>query len=327
VDWSNERYARLYTRDTDDWLALIWQAKALFPLMLRKVDRTGFLATKRGAIGVAAQTGQPLDIIVEPGLADLLRDGCVTEVEGGYLIPNFIQAQEASASPQQRNRAHREKLRDERKRREAETRNVSDEIRDVPEAQQNVSPAIRSATERDAVPNRTVPFRAEPSRAEPNHAEPTEPANPAAVGGDDWPVARADSVEDPAAKISMGAIDLTVTANNAITAKFTEQPNPLIANSKPSHLLASQVLEAGIPFPFAMRSVASQCEALSAPVRTMAYFEKGIRRHWDEHNARQAAEGATPVTPLPVSPRGSRSAKPESFYDAMKGGKPREASS
>jgi len=35
MNWSEERYVRLYTRNTADWMALCWEARALFPNMLR----------------------------------------------------------------------------------------------------------------------------------------------------------------------------------------------------------------------------------------------------------------------------------------------------
>lgn len=41
LDWSNERYARLYTRDSVPWLVLPWQARALYPQILRLADANG----------------------------------------------------------------------------------------------------------------------------------------------------------------------------------------------------------------------------------------------------------------------------------------------
>ena len=136
MDWTNERYVRLYTRDTDDWIVLSWQAKALLPLMLRKVDRSGFLATRRGSTGVAAQTGLPLEV-VNVGLPDLLRDGAVTECDDGYLMPNYIEAQEASMSDAQRAKASRERRRDRK-----QSHIVSEESRNVTvESRNGVKPS------------------------------------------------------------------------------------------------------------------------------------------------------------------------------------------
>jgi hypothetical protein len=111
--WADERYVRVYTRDTGDWLALGWQAQAMFLLLLRKADRAGILATGRGGIrGLAALAGMPVEVAQE-AVALLLEDGCLRQCEGGgYLIPNFIAAQEARASDKARQQKLRETARD-----------------------------------------------------------------------------------------------------------------------------------------------------------------------------------------------------------------------
>jgi hypothetical protein len=93
--WADERYVRVYTRDTGEWLALGWEAQALFIFALRKADRAGIVQTgKAGARGLAGMTGVPLEV-VERVLPLLLEDGCLRECDGGYIVPNFIAAQEA----------------------------------------------------------------------------------------------------------------------------------------------------------------------------------------------------------------------------------------
>lgn len=110
MDWANERYVRVYTRDTDDWLVLSWDAKAVWLAMMRKFDRAGVLETKRGARGVAALIGAPIDV-VERGLPELLHDGCVVEHGLGYAARNFIEAQETPQSDKQRAKNSRERRR------------------------------------------------------------------------------------------------------------------------------------------------------------------------------------------------------------------------
>lgn len=46
--WSDERYVRVYTRDSANWLSWPWRARALLPLLLRKVDRAGLLKLPSG---------------------------------------------------------------------------------------------------------------------------------------------------------------------------------------------------------------------------------------------------------------------------------------
>ncbi len=111
--WDDERYVRLYTRDTADWMGLSFLAQGLFCLILRKVDRAGLLALgKQGRKAVAVTIGHPGDWPrLEGALEELVADGCV-RIEGDHLVvPNFIEAQEASQSDVARKRAQRERAR------------------------------------------------------------------------------------------------------------------------------------------------------------------------------------------------------------------------
>jgi hypothetical protein len=113
--WEDERYVRLYTRDTVDWHFLSLEAQGLMGLILRKVDRAGILHLGRhGKKGVAAAIGHPTRVdSVLPALDELLSDGCVRIVDGETLVvPNFIEAQETPSSDAQRKRDQRERDRD-----------------------------------------------------------------------------------------------------------------------------------------------------------------------------------------------------------------------
>jgi hypothetical protein len=112
MDWSNERWVRVYVRDTTDWVALSWQARALFVLLLRKVDRSGVLDMgKQGPRGVAGLLGVPLDVVAS-ALAELVGDGCVEQHGTSLVVPNFLEAQEAPASDRQRARESRARRRE-----------------------------------------------------------------------------------------------------------------------------------------------------------------------------------------------------------------------
>jgi hypothetical protein len=111
MDWANERYVRLYTRDTEDDLLLSWEATALWRALLRKVDRAGVLEAKRGARSLALVSRIPLEV-VERVLPELLADGRLAEHELGYVAPNFIEAQETPQSDRQRKVESRARRRD-----------------------------------------------------------------------------------------------------------------------------------------------------------------------------------------------------------------------
>lgn len=111
--WEDERYVRFYTRDTPEWLALSWQARGLFGLIIRAVDRAGVMPVgKLGLKGVAVAVRAPWADVEGP-LGELLEDGCVVydAALSKVLVPNYIEAQEASQSDAARKRASRERAR------------------------------------------------------------------------------------------------------------------------------------------------------------------------------------------------------------------------
>jgi hypothetical protein len=119
VDFSNETYVRLYTRDTATWLRWKWQARTLFVMLLRKVDRHGVLDLDGGgAETLAALVSLPFEV-VEAGLPDLTRPDrqgrrTVEFSEDRIGIPNFVEAQEAKASDAKRCRDYRDRMKGQR---------------------------------------------------------------------------------------------------------------------------------------------------------------------------------------------------------------------
>lgn len=112
MKWDEERYVRVYTRDTPPMLGMGWEARALFWEILRKADRAGALPLgKSGARGLAALTRIPQEV-VERALPELLEDGCVEQSGTTLIVPNYIEAQEASMSPGHRQKESRERRRD-----------------------------------------------------------------------------------------------------------------------------------------------------------------------------------------------------------------------
>lgn len=111
MDWSNERYVRVYTRDTPRTLVLPWQARCLFWELLRKVDRAGVLDLGDAQIEALAVTlGCPLEE-AESALGHWLKQGRVVISDGQLVVPNYIEAQESTQSNAARSRAARERRR------------------------------------------------------------------------------------------------------------------------------------------------------------------------------------------------------------------------
>lgn len=101
MDWANERYVRLYVRETPDQALWCWQALAVWPWLVMRAERSGELRTRKGAAGIAALIRMPIEV-VEPGIADLLADGCLVETHRGYALPNYVEAQNATSSDSKR---------------------------------------------------------------------------------------------------------------------------------------------------------------------------------------------------------------------------------
>lgn len=95
--WEDEKFIKVYTRDSTDWLQLTWQAQGLFMLLLRKVDRAGVLELgKQGLKGVSSHIGGPAAWReLERPMDELISDGCVVVRNGLLAIPNFVVAQDA----------------------------------------------------------------------------------------------------------------------------------------------------------------------------------------------------------------------------------------
>lgn len=112
MDWANERYVRLYTRDSTTWKLLDWKARALLPLLMRKLNRAGVLDVgSDGVLGVAAQVEMPIDI-VEDGMRQLLARGVLVMTATTVVMPNFLEAQEAVQTTNHRSREYRARQRD-----------------------------------------------------------------------------------------------------------------------------------------------------------------------------------------------------------------------
>lgn len=156
MNWSDERYVRLYTRDTADWLALSFDAQSLFALLIRKVDRAGVLELgKHGKRAVAIAIGHvALWDRLAPALAELEADGCVAVNGDKLVIRNFIEAQEARQSDRMRQAESRARRRDQA----SDVTNRDGQSQIVTESHtrsHDVTPS--HTTSQPVTPSRTVP--------------------------------------------------------------------------------------------------------------------------------------------------------------------------
>jgi uncharacterized phage protein (TIGR02220 family) len=142
MDWANERYVRVYTRDTVSWKLCDWRAHTVLLHLFRKVDRAGVLEVGGdGVIGLAAVLELPVEV-VEPGIEQLTRSigrrPTVLFTGSAYVIPNFIEAQEARQSDPQRAKESRARRRDLTS---LESRNVTVPSQNVTQPSHDVTPS------------------------------------------------------------------------------------------------------------------------------------------------------------------------------------------
>jgi hypothetical protein len=166
VDWGNERYVRLYIRDTTTWKILGWDGQCMLMQLLRKVDRCGFLSLDglEPWEGAALHTGASEEV-ARRGVEVLLRK-CVLEHRGQSLVfPNYLAAQECVKSDALRAKEYRERRLVTES--DAPSRDVTGESRTVTQPSRGDHP--RHAASRRVTPN------------QPRHAE---PATPGGAGGD-----------------------------------------------------------------------------------------------------------------------------------------------
>ncbi len=186
--WEDERYVRIYTRDTTELCLLSWQARALLWELIRKGDLSGFIAVgKAGIRGLALLVRMPADVVEQAlrGEDGLLADGCLVEVDGGLALPNYVEAQQARSSDKLRKQEQRSRDAAERLR---SARPVGDEAgRSVTPGDQTGQPVTPCDGKSQNVTDSHMPSPAvtdghsEPSLAKLSQAQSFTPSTPALV--------------------------------------------------------------------------------------------------------------------------------------------------
>lgn len=110
--WEDERFVKVYTRDTANFLSLSLEAQGLWLCLLRKFDRAGFIdlgtCGKRGLAAVIGHASRWETIA--PLVEELIAVGFLAfPDETRAFAPNFAKAQEAQQSAKARKAAQRER--------------------------------------------------------------------------------------------------------------------------------------------------------------------------------------------------------------------------
>lgn len=149
MDFSNERYVRLYVRETTTFRLLTWEGQALMPHILRLVDRSGVL--ELGDVNpidalILALPRWPAEVIGN-GLTDLVQRKVVELAEDAILWPRFIKAQETPDSSAKRNKEWREtkRINGETIRLASETKRTLSEPEEKEEPEERKERAVKTA--------------------------------------------------------------------------------------------------------------------------------------------------------------------------------------
>jgi hypothetical protein len=171
MDWANERYVRIYQRDTRTTRLAGWEGRALLWEIIRKSDRAGLMENVRTAEDVALMVDIPIEV-VRRALDRLVSLGAVEIGPLGLVVPNYIPAQETPQSDKQRQRNSRDaraaKARSARvtKRDCIESQNVTKPPNSVTGPPGAVTKTAENVTPSLAVPSLAVPSQKNESRVE-----------------------------------------------------------------------------------------------------------------------------------------------------------------
>jgi hypothetical protein len=108
MNFEDEHYVRVYTRDTKSWLRWGWEGQAVFVAVMRKLDKAGVMDIDDPVEDVALVTGMPVEI-VSVGLPRILKSGTFEVRQGHLICPRYIEGQSTPKSDAQRMRELRER--------------------------------------------------------------------------------------------------------------------------------------------------------------------------------------------------------------------------
>lgn len=113
MNYEDEKFIKVYTRDTAAWLALPWQCRGLMLEISRKMPQlTGELSLGRKGLETLAALLRADWAEIEPFIRELIADGRIVYDEEQQLIrdPQHVERQTAIASTARRSQDYRERV-------------------------------------------------------------------------------------------------------------------------------------------------------------------------------------------------------------------------
>ena len=172
MNFDDERFVKIYPRNTTNWKLLGWEGRCVLMMLLREVDRAGCLDIEGGMEGLALLLDLPHDV-TERGFASCVKRGSVVQNGNTAIIPNFVKAQEA----RQTDRVRQAESRARRRELGMMSQFVTNDARTVTDCDQKSHAVTASHT-----PSHPVTLRIEQTRPDQNKTDsdvPSEPSQPA----------------------------------------------------------------------------------------------------------------------------------------------------
>ena len=191
MNFEDERFVKIYPRNTTNWKLLGWEGRCVLMMLLREVDRAGCLDLEGGMEGLALLLDLPPDV-TERGFSACVKRGSVVQNGNTAIIPNFVKAQEARQTDRVR---------------QAESRARR---RELGMMSQNVTNETRTVTKRDEMSHRVTPshteshavtLRIEQTRPDQNKTDSDVPSEPSQPGLKLEPQSPADHKKPSAAQV------------------------------------------------------------------------------------------------------------------------------
>lgn len=222
MNFDDERFVKIFTRDTVTWKLLGWEGRCVLLMLLRKVDRAGCVDLASGIEGLSLLLDLPEEV-TERGFAACLRRGCVTQRDDIAVVPNFVRAQDSRQTDRVRQAESRARRRDSG----LVSQNVTDVVTKRDEVSQPVTPCH---TESHA-----VTLRIEQTRSDQNKTDSDVPSEPLQPELELVPQQAADANQKPKepskaqiqAQVALGLFAELVAARMSVIAGAEQlQPRP-----------------------------------------------------------------------------------------------------
>lgn len=172
MNFEDERFVKIYPRNTTNWKLLGWEGRCVLMMLLREVDRAGCLDLEGGMEGLALLLDLPPDV-TERGFLACVKRGSVVQNENTAIIPNFVKAQDA----RQTDRVRQAESRARRRELGMMSQNVTNETIPVTKRDEMSHAVTASHTK-----SHPVTLRIEQTRPDQNKTDsdvPSEPSQPA----------------------------------------------------------------------------------------------------------------------------------------------------